>query len=425
MPGPADGHQAAPRTASAMTRPMKLLFAASVGVIVTNLFAPQTLIGPIGASLDVAAAGAGLIATATLAGYAAGLFLLVPLADLLENRALVTRMLVCAVLAAAAAGSAPSTSLLIVSLFVLGAACSAIQILVPIAASMAPPDRRGRVIGEVMSGLMVGILLSRPMASIMADAFGWRAFFGAGAATMLALTAVLALRLPRRQADASSSYPALIASLWLLLRGEAVLRRRALSAALCMAAFSLYWTSIALRLAEPPFMLGQRGIALFAMAGVSGVIVTPLAGRAGDRGRERATTSLAHLLMLGAFALAAWAGTADALAPAAALGLLALTAVLLDAGVTGDQTIGRRAVNLLQPAARGRLNGLFVGLFFLGGALGAAAAGPAWAWGGWPMVCALGALFALACLLLDLLPAGLPAWRVPSARGDAAGKAAE
>jgi predicted MFS family arabinose efflux permease len=390
-----------PQPAEAITLPLTLLLATAVGVIVTNLFAPQTLVGLIGPSLGFEPAGGGLVATATLLGYAAGLFLLVPLADLLENRALVARMLVCAALAAGAAALASTAEMLLFVLFVLGAACSAIQILVPLAAAMAPPERRGRVIGDVMSGLMVGILLARPLASFLADAWGWRAFYGVSAVAMAALAVVLALRLPRRRPTTRSPYLRLIASLWRLLRAEPTLRRRALTASLMMAAFSLFWTSVALRLAQPPFSLGQRGVALFALAGAGGAVVAPLFGRIGDLGWTRWATVASHLVLVGAMALAAWAGSFETGAPLPSLLLLGASAVLLDVGLTGDQTLGRRAINLLQPEARGRLNGLFVGLFFLGGAVGSAIAGAAWASGGWPAICFIGVAFGVAALLVD------------------------
>ncbi|MGP0061522.1 MAG: MFS transporter [Beijerinckiaceae bacterium] len=394
-----------PAPDTVISGPLTVLFAISVGVIVTNLFASQTLVGLIAPSLGMAAASGGLVAMATLLGYAAGLFLLVPLADLLENRALVVRMLGFATLAAGAAAAAPTPTVLLALLFVLGAACSAIQILVPIAASMAPPERRGRVIGDVMSGLMIGILLSRPLASFIADAFGWRAFYASTAALMAVLTIVLVRRLSEHRPAAHSNhlanYPALIASLWHLLRGEPLLRLRALTASLSMAAFSLFWTSVALRLAQPPFDLSQRDIALFALAGAGGAVVTPLAGRAGDRGWSRPLTIAAHVVIVAAFVLAAWAGTSEFAARLVPLLLMGVSAIVLDVGVIGDQTFGRRAINLLKPEARGRLNGLFVGLFFLGGAFGSAVAGFAWVSGGWQMICMIGAAFAIASLLVD------------------------
>src|SRR6266481_173405 len=241
-----------------ITGPLTLLFSIAVGVIVTNLFAPQTLVGLIGPSLGFSAAASGFVAMVTFLGYAGGLFLLVPLADLVENRRLVLCMLACAIMAAAGATLIPTAAFLLAVLFILGAACSAIQILVPLAATMAPPDRLGRVIGDVMGGLMIGILLSRPLASFIAEVSSWRAFYGLSALVMGLLMAVLARRLPQRRPEARSSYPALIASLWHLLRSEPVLRRRSLTASLAMAAFSLFWTAVALRLAQAPFHLDHR-----------------------------------------------------------------------------------------------------------------------------------------------------------------------
>jgi predicted MFS family arabinose efflux permease len=392
-------HCAESAPATGITRSLTLFFALAVGVIVTNLFAPQTLVGLMGPSLGLDAAWAGFAAMATLLGYAGGLFLLVPLADLVENRALILRMLVGAVLAAAAAAFAPTAASLLIVLVILGAACSAIQVLVPSAAAMAPPERRGGVIGDVMSGLMIGILLSRPLASLITDAWGWRAFYGTSAMSMVVLTVALAARLPRRRPEGRSGYRALIASLAGLLRTEPMLRQRALTASLVMAAFSVFWTSVALRLAVAPFELGQRGIALFALVGAGGAAATPLFGRIGDRGWTRPATIVAHLVLIAAFALAAWAGSVHAGSSPVPLLAMALSAVLIDVGVTGDQTLGRRAINLLRPEARGRINGLFVGLFFLGGALGSSLAGVAWAAGGWTAVCSVGAAFGLAALL--------------------------
>lgn len=388
--------------------PLTLLFAASVGVIIINLSAAQPLVGPIGASIGLDPAAGGLVAMAPLLGYAAGLFLLIPLADLVENRALAVRMLACAAAASATAVAAPGMWALMAALFVLGAASSVIQVLVPIAAAMAPPEHRGRTIGNVMSGLMVGILLSRPLAGLIADTFGWRAFYLANAALLGGLALVLPLWLPKRRPSAGSRYPALIASMWWLLCNEPVLRLRALTAALMMAAFSLFWTAVAFRLSQAPFGLDQGGIAVFALVGAGGALATPLAGRLGDRGWARSTTIASHVLVALSFALAA---SADAVAgmPALALGLLALAAVGLDVGAVGDQTLGRRAINLLDPAARGRLNGLFVGLFFLGGSLGSAVAGVAWARGGWPAICLSGAGFALVALIVHIQAARRPA----------------
>lgn len=401
VPSPAANLAGPARTAPVLSPALTLLFACAVAVIVTNVFAPQTLVGLIGADLGLGEAASGLVAMATLIGYAGGLFLLVPLADLAENRRLVLRMLGAAVVLAGLAGLAPGAGMLIVTLVFVGAACSMIQVLVPLAAAMALPERRGQVVGDVMSGLMLGILLARPLASLVADTLGWRAFHGIVALAMALLWPVLALRLPQRQPAGNARYGALIASLGKLVAREPVLRWRALTAALSMAAFSLFWTAIAFRLAAAPFHLGQRGIAVFALVGAAGAAVAPLAGRLGDRGLTRVTTIASHLLILAGFALAALAGWAGAASSGPMLVAMGVAAVLLDIGVTGDQTLGRRAINMLDEQARGRLNGLFVGLFFLGGALGAGLAGLAWSLGGWPLITAVGAAFGVAALIAD------------------------
>lgn len=220
---------------------------------------------------------------------------------------------------------------------------------------------------------------------------------------MAVLTLVLWLRLPHRRPAQHLAYPALIASLWHLLRSEPVLRRRALTASLAMAAFSLFWTSVALRLTQPPFDLGQRGIAVFALIGAGGAAVTPLIGRIGDRGWTRPATIASHVLMIAAFVLAAWAGSEQtSMKPWPSLILMSIAGLILDIAVTGDQTLGRRAINMLQPEARGRINGLFVGLFFLGGAVGSGLAGLAWENGGWTMVCTAGAAIGLLALICGL-----------------------
>lgn len=293
-------------------------------------------------------------------------------------------------------------------LFVLGAACAAIQVLVPIAAAMARASERGRVVGDVMSGLMVGVLLSRPLASLIADLLGWRAFYLFSGAGMAVLIPLMRLRLPARRPVARTRYPALVASLATLLRREPVLRRRALTAAFGLAAFSVFWTAVALRLAEAPFGFDQRRVALFALAGASGAVVAPFAGRAGDRGWSRPLLVAAHLVTILGFGLA-WLADHAGGHLTSALALLVLSAIVVDIGVIGDQTLGRRAVNLLAPEARGRINALFVGIFFLGGAAGSGVAGYAWAYGGWPLVCAVGAGFGALSLLSDVLGRSAPA----------------
>jgi len=416
MDGPTDLYTAcavrpappATDTPQALTAPLTLLFAFAVGVVVMNLFAAQPLIGPIAQSLGLPPGLTGAISMLPQLGYALGLVLLVPLTDLVENRRLIVRTLaVCAALLAVAM-FARSGTVFLAAIFLAGASSCVIQMLVPMAASMAHETHRGRAVGNVMSGLMLGILLSRPLASVGAAMIGWRAFYGVAAAADAALALVLASLLPKRAPATVEHYGALLRSLLTLLLNERVLQRRSLSAALGMGAFSAFWTGIGLRLTHAPFSLNLYEIGVFALAGAAGVVATPIAGYAGDRRAGRLALRIGHLSMLAAWiasgiAGAGWFGFAPGAHRAWALGLLVVGAATLDAGVVTDQTLGRRAINLMNPAARGRLNGLFVGIFFVGGALGASLAGVAWAWAGWSGVCVVGLAFAAAAFALGLV----------------------
>lgn len=417
MNSPADAHANADANVDArcttaaptdLSTPLMLFFSAAVGIVVVDLFAAQPLTGTISESLRLPPSLAGLVAMLPQLGYAAGLVLLVPLCDLVENRRLIVRTLAACAVFLAVPVFTRSGLLFLVAIFFAGAASSVIQMLVPMAASMAPEHRRGRAVGNVMSGLMVGILLSRPLASVIAGSVSWRGFYGVAATADALLAVALGLRLPMRRPQAATRYLDLLASLWTLLRTEPVLQRRSLSAALVMGAFSTFWTAIGLRLAQPPFGLDLHGIALFALAGATGAIVTPLAGRAGDRGIGNATLRLGHLAMLAAIlamgvAGAGWFGFAPAAHAGLAMTLLVASAAALDAGVVVDQTLGRRSINLMNPAARGRLNGIFVGMFFVGGALGAMLSGVAWSVAGWNGVCAVCFGFTGAAFLLGVM----------------------
>ncbi len=272
-------------TPPALSAGMTLFFAATVGVIVMDLFAAQPLTGPISADLHLPPGLAGLVAMLPQLGYAAGLVLLVPLVDLLENRRLIVATLAACAAALALPAFTRSGTVFLLATLVAGGASSVIQMLVPMAASMAPEAQRGRAVGNVMSGLMLGILLSRPLASLIAGSAGWRGFYLLAALANAAIAVVLALRLPSRTPSITAGYRALLASMGRLLADEPVLRRHALSAALAMAAFSAFWTAVGLRLAQPPFGLDLHGIAWFAFAGAAAVF-----GR--SAGREAGAAAL-------------------------------------------------------------------------------------------------------------------------------------
>lgn len=379
------------------------LFALATAVIVLSLYQGQPLVGMIAHSLHLSAATAGLVSTTALLGYACGLVLLVPLCDVWENRSLVLATLSANALALLLAACPIPPALFLAASGLTGFTAAAIQMLIPMAAAMAPEEQRGRVIGNIMSGLIFGVLLSRPLASVVAGHFGWRASYLVLAIAVSALALLLARTLPRRRPSRTGRYLALLSSMASLLREEPVLRRRAFSAALCFAAFNAFWSTVALRLSSAPFGLHANGIALYALVGVSGTLAAPLAGRLGDRGHDLAATRIARLAVVAAMALA-WAGgmLATPRSHALSLILLVLAAIVLDAGTIADQALGRRAVNVLRPEARGRINALFTGIFFVGGAVGSALAGIAWAFAGWNGVCVVASAFALATAMTGM-----------------------
>jgi len=384
-----------------MTPALTWLFATACGLIVANLYYAQPLVGLIGPELGLRPDAISLVVTLTQLGYGLGLLVLVPLGDLLENRRLVVTLLVATAVSLAITASAPDAAVFLAATLLMGVSASAAQILVPFAASLAPAATRGRVVGNVMSGLLTGILLARPLSSLIADLAGWRAIYALSAGAVLVLTVLLRLRLPpRHPPDATHRhYGRLLASLWQLFRSTPVLRRRAAYHAAMFGAFSLFWTAIALELSAPPLDYTQRGIALFALAGAAGALSAPFAGRWADRGWTRPITGAVLLLSAIAFGLAAAADWLHSVA------LLVVVALLLDFCVSTNLVLGQRAIYALGDAVRSRLNALYMAMFFGGGAIGSALAGFLWVHGGWPRVCEVGAgasLLALAYYLTEL-----------------------
>jgi predicted MFS family arabinose efflux permease len=391
-----------------MSAGLTFLFALAAGILAMCLSSSQVLVGEIGHTFGLATATSTLVATLTAFGYAMGLFLLVPLVDVMESRRLTLITLVLCIASQAGAALAPSAAPFLALSFAVGATSTVVQMLVPTASFLTPEHARGRVVGNIMSGIMLGILIGRPLASMMTELFGWRAYYGLSAALVLGITVALWRVLPERRPQFRQGYGALILSLFHLLRDEPVLRQRASYQFLLMGSFAVFWTAIALRLSAPPYNLSHSGIALFAFAGAAGAIVAPIAGRAGDRGLTRRVTFIGHgtviiaILLAGLVAGGSWSFD-YALPMPLSLAALVIAALLLDAGAVADQAIGRRAINLLQPEARGRINGLFTGIFLLGGSVGALCAGPAWAWGGWAVVCWVGLVFAICASALHFL----------------------
>ena len=340
------------------------------------------------------ASASGLIVTLTQLGYGCGLVLLAPLGDMVENRALVVATLGIGLLALIAMTVASSAAPFLAATFALGVAVTAVQLLMPYAAHFTTDRNRGQVIGALTSGLMLGIMLARPAASLVTYWFGWRAIFGLSAAAMALIAAVLAMGMPAFRPRMTSSYGAILASLPTLLREVPILRRRLAYHVLLFAGFSLFWTAVPLLLAGPGFGLSQQGIGLFAFAGAAGVVTAPIAGRIADRGWTRPATGCAIAVVMASFALAWWGGEARSIAA------LVAAAVLVDAGLVLNFVLSQRAIYEPRPESRGRIGGLFTALFFLGGAAGSATAASSYVAGGWPLTAGIGLGLATLALLL-------------------------
>ena len=386
------------RPAQAVTLWMTLLLAFACGLIAANIYYAQPLAGPIGVALGLSPGATGLIVTLTQIGYGLGLLFVVPLGDLIETRRLVLTLIGLVTLALLGAGLSMHPLPFFASALGIGLASVAVQVLVPYAAHLAPEAIRGRVVGNVMSGLMLGIMLARPVSSFIAQMASWHAVFFVSAGAMVLLALMLRLALPPRKPASTLSYGRLLASMAHLARTTPVLQRRSLYQACLFAAFSLFWTTVPLLLAGPAFQLSQGGIALFALAGAAGAVASPIAGRMADRGWTQPATALAMLAVACAFLVTHLGAYGSPLALAA----LVVAGILLDFGVTTNLVLGQRAIFGLGAEYRSRFNGLYMATFFAGGAIGSALGGLAFAHGGWLLASWLGFTLPVAALLCFL-----------------------
>lgn len=374
---------------------MVTLLAAATGLIVASLYYAQTLVGPISASTGLSPAAAGLIVTLTQIGYCIGLLFIVPLGDLLENRRLIfTGLLFTSAMLVLAAVSSSAWMFLTAALGI-GLGSVAAQIIVPFAAHLSAEATRGATVGKVVSGLLLGIMLSRPAASLIADATSWHVVFAGAAVVVLIVAFVLRAKLPVRTPEHHITYPKLLGSLWQLFLHTPVLRRRAAYHAGLFGSFSLFWTVAPLMLAGPTFHLSQTGIAIFALVGMAGAVASPIAGKLADAGHTLMATAAALLLGVIGFVLPLIVpGSRDV-----ALAVLVVASIVLDMGVAANLVLGQRAIFTLGAEVRSRLNGVYFALFFAGGALGSALGGWMYATHGWHAALLTGAAFNGAALL--------------------------
>jgi predicted MFS family arabinose efflux permease len=365
-----------------MSRGLILLFAIATGQAVASNYLAQPLLDTLRGQFGVSAAVAGLIVTAAQVGYAAGLILLLPLGDLFERRRLITTLAAITVAGLVAAAVAPSIGLFIAAAGVIGLTSVMAQLLVPFAATLAPEAERGRVVGSVMSGLILGILLARTFSGLVSQIAGWRTVYVIAAVLMLVQTVVLYVKLPRYRSSAGLSYPKLLASVLELARSEPVLRRRALYGVFSFASFSVLWTTLAFLLAGPHYGYSDGIIGLFGLVGAAGALTASVVGRFTDRGWVYWLTGGSAGLMLAGFVFLAFG--------AQSLAALIAGIVLLDIGSQGVHISNQSEIYRLRPAARNRINAFYMTTCFVGAAAGSAASAVAYEHWGWAGTCGLG-----------------------------------
>ncbi|MEV6065764.1 MFS transporter [Nocardia sp. NPDC052001] len=389
------------------------VFAIASGTAVANVYLAQPLLATLGAEFGIGEQAVGGIVTATQIGYGLGLFLLVPLADLLPRRALVSTQSLLLAVALLVFATATRTPVLLGAAAIVGFLAVVAQSLVAYAAALTGPDDRGRIVGRVTSGIVIGILLARTISGTIADIAGWRAVYFTSAAVTLLLVFAMRRTLPyvpgpigskpRRDGDGdlgvgsehpgsahASRYPALLRSTVALFVTDPLLRTRGLLALLIFAAFSTLWSTLALLLTAEPFALSHTVIGAFGLAGVAGAAVATPAGRLFDRGHGRRVTGSALLLLVASWPLLV-------LTPKSLVALV-IGIIALDAAIQAVHVTNQSLIYSHRPDAGSRVIGGYMIFYSIGSAAGAVAATAVYAAFGWTAVCLLGAVFSLTAL---------------------------
>ncbi|MBJ8345216.1 MFS transporter [Antrihabitans sp. YC2-6] len=382
-----------------MKRSITIIFAVTAGTSAGCLYYLQPLLDGVAADLGVSTPSAALLISATQIGYLCGLTLVVPLGDFLERRRMVPALLVGSMAALLFSALAPNFATLLVGVFVTGVTASAAQVVVPWSSALAGPEERGHVVGIVMSGLLLGILLSRVLSGAVAEVGGWRAILFCAAGVQLLMSVAVYLLAPNTgPATSGERYPDVLLSIFALIGRHSVLRQRMLLGFLSMACFSGVWTAMSFLLAgdgSSGYRYSDFVIGLFGLAGVAGAAGAPRVGRLADRGHLVGVTTGTWAIVLASWVLVAWGG----------YNVIALIVALLvfDFGIQGAHLANQTAVYALDPASRSRLTTAYMVAFFAGGVTGSVTGGIAYESGGWPRVCLIGfgtSVVALACWLV-------------------------
>ncbi|CZW95343.1 MFS transporter [Enterobacter hormaechei subsp. hoffmannii] len=380
------------KTTQGLSPALILLMSVATGLAVASNYYAQPLLDTIARAFDLSASSAGFIVTAAQLGYAAGLLFLVPLGDMFERRMLIVSMTLLAAGGMLITASSQSLTMMIIGTALTGLFSVVAQILVPLAATLASPEKRGKVVGTIMSGLLLGILLARTVAGLLATLGGWRTVYWVASVLMVIMALALWRGLPKVKQENHLNYPQLLASVFSLFTRNKLLRTRAVLGCLTFANFSILWTSMAFLLAAPPFNYSEGVIGLFGLAGAAGALGARPAGGLADKGKSHMTTSAGLVLLLLSWG-AIWYGHVSVLA-------LIVGILVLDLTVQGVHITNQTVIYRVKPDARNRLTAGYMTSYFIGGAAGSLISASAWQHAGWTGVCAIGAIVAAINLLV-------------------------
>jgi predicted MFS family arabinose efflux permease len=377
-----------------ISRGLVLLLAVSCGATVANLYYAQPLLNTLAHAFSVSEGTAGLLITISQIGYVLGLALLVPSGDLQERRGLISVTLVITAAGLVVMALAPGYAVFAGALAVVGFTATAAQVIVPMSASLAVETERGRVVGTVMSGLLLGILLARTISGIIAQLSSWRVVYVAAAIMMVALSLLLWRQLPDEAERPRVRYGTLLRSTITFFMNEPFLRVRSLFGALAFCVFSIFWTTMAFLLSGAPYHYNDLTIGLFGLVGAAGALCANFAGRWADRRWTKPTTLVFAALLPVSF-LPLWIGRHN-------LGMLIIGIILLDIGVQGLHVTNQSLIYRLAPHARSRINSAYMVCYFVGGALGSYVGSLVYEHSHWAGVSILGAAAGLVATLLAI-----------------------
>lgn len=389
---------AAAQPGAPLSTPLVFTLAAGAGLSVASIYYSQPMLDIIGKQFNAGISSVGMVPMLTQVGYALGILLLAPLGDRHDRRTIILIKGLLLVMALLLCGFSSGLNALLIASFVTGLTATVAQDIVPASAALAPECSRGKTVGTVMTGLLVGILLSRVVSGVVAEYVGWRAMYLMAAGGVLLISLLLWRVLPRFTPGTSVSYPRLLLSLAHLWQHHQTLRRAALAQGLLSVGFSAFWSTLALMLSER-FHLDSAVAGAFGLAGAAGALAAPLAGSVADRMGPARVTQYGAALVMFSFALMF---LLPLLPVPVQLGVIILSTIGFDLGVQATLVAHQTLIYSLAPEARSRLNALLFTVVFIGMATGAALGSMALAHGGWSGVVALATGAAALALIIRL-----------------------